>query len=329
MKIRAFTFFAKELSEVEKAETTLAGIEREDIWTKRISFPPTPKDMTLDKVSEIPSMKDVIYSVASLTANDSRLKEVKDILSVSDNFYVNVLLREEKDIEATLNLVLSLEPEQATRFGILFNDWFLVSPYFPISTADVATSSFGLALLYTDEAMSGNIVKVFSAADEIGRELEKELKVKYLGTDLSLSPWMEKSVGEIIEKRSDTMFNISNIWAVHEINREITESAILSKVKPLGFSELMLPVAEDNLLRERAEEGKLTLKELLELTFVCAAGIDMISLRRDRKTFLDLIKALYSIRLTKMRPIGMRIVPSNGEKVHVKEFGDIPEVKVI
>ncbi len=329
MKIRAFTFFAKELSEVEKAETILSSIKRDDIWTKRISLPPTPRDVTLDKISEIPTMKDVIYSVASLTSNDPRLKEVNDILSVSDNFYANVLLRDEKDIDMVSNLVLSLEPEQATRFGVLFNDWFLVSPYFPISTADVASSSFGLALIYTDEAMSGKMVKAFSASDEIGRKLENELKVRYLGTDLSLSPWMEKSVGEIIEKKSDTMFNISNIWAVHEINREIAESALSSKVRPLGFSELMLPVAEDNLLRKRVEEEKLTLRDLLELTFVCAAGIDMVALYRDKKVILDLIKALYSIRLTKMRPIGMRIVPSNGGKVHVKEFGDIPEVKVI
>jgi len=333
MQIRAFTFFSKTYQEVEKAEKLLDNLNKEyNVWTKRISLPPTPKDLSLDKLVEIPSIRnnnDVIYSVASLTADDRRLSQIKDLLSISNRFYANVLVRDVKNLEEITKLILSLEPEDATRFGVLFGDWFLVSPYFPISTADVITNSFGLALLYTDEVMKGNTVRAISYADEIGRKLEAELKVKYLGVDVSLSPWMEKSVGEIIERRSEKIFNISNIWAMHELNQEILKASLISKVKPIGFSEVMLPVSEDNVLRRRAEDGSLTLTNLIALTYVCAAGIDMIAITRDKVTILNLMKALYSIRRVKMRPIGMRIVPTSGGKVRSKEFGDIPEVKVI
>ncbi len=328
MKIRAITFFAKDLSEVEKGEKILLNV-KEDIWTKRISFPPTSRDFPLDKLEEIPSSKSLIYSVASLTSDDPRVNGVKDLLSASDNFYANILVRRDQDLDQLSNVILSLEPEQATRLGILFHDWFLVSPYFPISTADVSESSFGLALIYTDEVMQGKVINVFSTADEMGRKLEKQLNIKYLGLDVSLSPWMEKSVGEILEKRSDPLFSISNIWALHRLNQEIAEATLSSKVKPIGFSEVMLPVAEDNVLKRRAEEGRLSLRDLISLTYVCAAGIDMVSIPREKKLLLDLMRTLLSIKHVKMRPIGLRIVPSSGEKVHVKEFGHIPEVKVI
>lgn len=116
---------------------------------------------------------------------------------------------------------------------------------------------------------------------------------------------------------------------MHELNQEILKASLISKVKPIGFSEVMLPVSEDNVLRRRAEDGSLTLTNLIALTYVCAAGIDMIAITRDKVTILNLLKALYSIRRVKMRPIGMRIVTTSGGKVRSKEFGDIPEVKVI
>jgi len=92
----------------------------------------------------------------------------------------------------------------------------------------------------------------------------------------------------------------------------------------------MLPVAEDNTLMQRVSEGSLTLSQLLLLTSVCVAGVDMVAVRRDLETYKSLLKSTMAIQFIKRRPYGVRVIPSDGSgEFFLKEYGKIPEIKTI
>ncbi|MEM3758839.1 MAG: DUF711 family protein [Saccharolobus sp.] len=329
MLIRALTIFTNDFSTIEENINTLNSINESYIWSKRLSLPPTPRDISLSKLLELLPEKNnsILFSLVNLRDNDKRIVEIKDVLKSHDKVYAHVLVRNVEMLKELAKFIISLEPEEATRFALLFNDDFLTTPYFPTSTANTVYNSFGISLLYVKEFKDQKVSEAFSNAENIGKNLEKKLGMKFLGIDISLSPWMEDSVGEIIENKSGKIFNISNLWNIAEINRQIFESAWKNRITPIGFSELMLPVAEDNILKERVKEGSLTIKDLLLMTYVCVAGIDMVGVYSDLSTYENLLKAIYYIQYIKRRPVGIRLIPTQGGSVLTKMFGEIPEVK--
>ncbi len=329
MQIRALTLLLSSLSKekVEQYENKLKGVK--GVWTKRITFP--EHDLSISKALEmLPQDREILVSLCGLREGDSRIDEVVDALRSGDNVYCNVLVRTVEGAKKVAKLLTKLEPEEATRFAVLINDDFLNTPYFPASTSNVVVDSFALALLYVKDYSRGETSMAFQRANQFGLEVSKALKARFLGVDISLSPWMEESVGEIIEERSGRIFSLGNTWAVGEINREIFTEAWKSRVTPIGFSETMLPVAEDNVLRERALEGSLTLSNLFQLSFSCASGIDMVGVKEDAELFENLIKDSIAIQFVKRRPYAIRIIPTRGEEsIKTEKFGIIPSVKVV
>ncbi|ARM76469.1 DUF711 family protein [Acidianus manzaensis] len=330
MKIRAITAFSTnvEKNTINELEEKLNEIKI-DTLTKRISLPETPKNLDLGKLLDLINNNDIIYSLVSLRQNDPRLSQIKDILSSSERVYANILIKND-DIDNAVKLLTKLEPSEASRFALLINDEFLMTPYFPTSTSNVLRNSFALSLLYVKDIIEGKGIISLQKADEIGKKIQKCTNLKYLGIDISLSPWKEESVGEIIERKSNKIFSRGNIWAVGELNKLIFSLAWNAKVTPIGYSETMLPVGEDYVLTKRVEEGSLNLSQLIGMTFACAAGLDMIGIEENEELYKNIIKDSIAIQFTKRRPYGIRIIPSRGEeKIYIKEFGIIPTIKVV
>ncbi|AWR97704.1 DUF711 family protein [Acidianus sulfidivorans JP7] len=332
MKIRAITAFAASIDKnsLDELEQKIENI-KVDTLTKRISLPETPKNIDLGKIMDMINgyNNDIIYSIVSLKQNDPRIFQIKDILSSSEKVYANVLIKND-NIENIAKLITKLEPSEASRFALLINDDFLMTPYFPTSTANVIRDSFALSLIYVKDVIEGKGIISLQKADEIGKKIQKDTNIKYLGIDISLSPWGEESVGDAIEKKSSKIFSRGNIWAVGELNRLIFSLAWNAKVTPIGYSETMLPVGEDEILTKRVEENSLNLSQLISLTFACAAGLDMVGIQEDEELYKNIIKDSIAIQFTKRRPYGIRIIPSRGEeKIYIKEFGIIPTIKVV
>jgi hypothetical protein len=329
MKIRALTIFITDPSKdkISFYADLLHKVNDEIIWTKRIAFPP---EIDYEKIiSYIPSYNDIIYSVLHLNSK-GELNKVKDVLLTDTKFYASVLLKDASHIEKLSNFIYSLDADISTRFAILINDDFLVTPYFPVGSANTLVDSIALSLLYTSEFKEGKTEIAFDKANQYAKEISKKLKLRYLGVDISLSPWKEESVGNIVEERGGKIFSLLNVSAVHEINKEIFNASWTTKITPIGFSELMLPVAEDNTLMQRVSEGSLTLSQLLLLTSVCVAGVDMVAVRRDLETYKSLLKSTMAIQFIKRRPYGVRVIPSDGSgEIFLKEYGKIPEIKTI
>jgi Uncharacterized conserved protein len=331
MKIRALTIFfvSEDMDKLVKYVDQLQNIKDEVVWTKRIAFPPELKDLER-KVNQIPSGKGIIYSIIHRRAKDE-LRSIADFLSTDKSFYASVLLNDSKYIDDVAQLVYSLDPEIATRVAILVNEEFLTTPYFPVGSANTINDSLSSSLIYVREFEENRAERVLAFADEYSKKMSKEIGIRYQGIDASLSPWMEESTGRLIENLSgEKMFSFGQLSTVANINRGIFELVWRLKIAPIGFSELMLPVAEDNVLMERVREGSLTLSQLMTLTSVCVAGLDMIAVKRDIELYKKILRDSMAIQFTKRRPYGIRIIPSTGEgEIYLKEYGKIPEIKII
>ncbi|MEJ2780666.1 DUF711 family protein [Stygiolobus sp. CP850M] len=331
MKIRALTIFfvSEDMDKLVKYVDQLQNIKDEVVWTKRIAFPPELKDLER-KVNQIPSGKGIIYSIIHRRAKDE-LRSIADFLSTDKSFYASVLLNDSKYIDDVAQLVYSLDPEIATRVAILVNEEFLTTPYFPVGSANTINDSLSSSLIYVREFEENRAERVLAFADEYSKKISKEIGIRYLGIDASLSPWMEESTGRLIENLSgEKMFSFGQLSTVANINRRIFELVWRLKIAPIGFSELMLPVAEDNVLMERVREGSLTLSQLMALTSVCVAGLDMIAVKKDIELYKKILRDSMAIQFTKRRPYGIRIIPSTGEgEIYLKEYGKIPEIKII
>ncbi|BCU70794.1 DUF711 family protein [Stygiolobus caldivivus] len=331
MKLRALTIFfvSGSTDNLVKYVQYFQQVKEEIVWTKRVAFPPEVE--SVDKwVSQIPSVQGIIYSVIHLKAKN-KLEKIVDTLSTDKSFYGSVLLNDPKYAEDVAKFIYSLDPEMATRIAVLINDDFLTTPYFPVGSANTINDSLSSSLIYVKEFSDDRAERALAFADEFTKKTGKEMGLRYLGIDASLSPWMEESVGKIIEDVSgEKLFSLGHLSTVSSLNRKIFDLVWKLKVTPIGFSEVMLPVAEDNVLMERVREGFLKLSQLMALTSVCVAGLDMVAVNRDLELYKKIIKDSIAIQFTKRRPYGIRIIPSSGEgEIYLKEYGKIPEIKII
>ena len=333
MKIRALTLFLTDINKnkVEDYVNKLEIIKDERIWTKRIAFPPTPSNISLDKLGDLlPENKDILFSLIHVKSNDQRIKEIPSILKTNSNIYASILLKRIEDVKDISNFLYSLDPELSTRVAVLIYDDFLVTPYFPVGSANTILDSLAISLLYANDYLEGKVSKSLYEANQLGTKFSKLLNLKYIGIDISLSPWMNESVAEIIEKKSGKIFSPGNIYTVLELNKEIFNEAWKQKINPIGFSETMLPVAEDSLLIKRVEEGNLRLPHLQQLTFVCVAGLDMVAITRDKDLYFKILLDSIAIQFNKRRPYGIRIIPSTGsDYIFVNGYGKIPVIKIV
>lgn len=331
-------------------KSTLAerGLE---VWSTRVSLATVPSDVPLSRVLKILEgsvPRDVLVSLGRFTVADARVRELFDALM--QGYYAYVATREWGDVARAAELLVtwSKEPyEHMTRVGLdLLGDPGFVSPYFPISqtpahlTMPYFSASLLLPRLLVDahrrEGEEGVLRAMMRSAINVYRALKDEVtrlngRGGLLGLDLSLSPWMEESVAEVVEMvggcRLGTLRCVAAAYAVNSMIRRV--SAHVERV--IGFNELMLAVGEDNLLKRRVSEGEVTVRSLTELVPVCLAGVDMVAIKATKEELLDLLLALKSYAESKGRTIGFRaiLLPKDfsDNSVQTERFGEIPVIE--
>ncbi len=237
-----------------------------------------------------------------------------------------------------------LGPEFNVRFA-LSSEEPPVGPYFPVTTS----SSFGISasLLYPsdlykflqdsrepDAALRQIMPILFQEAEkDLLLTLREEGKeIPYIGMDFSLSPWMEESAAKVVSMVSRTPFmEVGTASAILEINRAIMDSSY--NLKYTGFNEIMLPMAEDNLLRDMAYKGSLTARDLSYLTPYCVAGLDMVALplSTPRREVAKLVGDVLAASRVKGKILGIRMIMVDakpGEMIDLKMFGKVPVMKL-
>ncbi len=217
----------------------------------------------------------------------------------------------------------------AAKFAISFGEQ-LETPYFPATVSK--NKGVSASLLYPDFLLKQNSLKEMEI--EAKKALSKiysalsNMKNTFLGIDFSLSPWMESSVARVIEKVSGTVFSSpGTIKAIIEINNLI--NVLVSNLRSLGYNELMLPLGEDNRLKELALVGQLRLSNLVSYTTYCVAGLDMVPLPDTIQPNIlkNLLEDLNAIHNLKKKTIGARIIlvgAEPGSEIELGFFGKVP-----
>lgn len=335
---------------LERLNTYLKKEYNINVWTNRLTLNTPPQEVTLGDIikaidrSGLDATKTLI-SLGGFSPSDKRVSDLRE--SLVNGLYSYLIISNWEDVLTASRLLISWseEPyEHMTRVGVdLRGDPSFVTPYFPISQSPsfIRQPSISIALklprlmldAYEEKGNRGLIEALYSASVIIYQYVIRGMKevlpnADIVGIDLSLSPWMEESVGELIERVGKcTIGGFECIPVVFVLNKII--NAIASMLpKVTGFNEIMLAVGEDNLLKQRVYEGKLDLRSLIEMVPVCLAGLDMIALRADENKLSNLLSVLKSYSESKQKTVGFRAIllppDFSDEKIETKKFGDIP-----
>ncbi len=234
-----------------------------------------------------------------------------------------------------------LGPEYGTMLAVT-SDPPPEGPYFPATRSTSLGLSASLlypsdlyGALYEAEEPDTTVRHVLSLIfSEAYREFTEAVgeQVPILGIDYSLSPWMDESSARVISLMARAPFMApGTAKAILELNRSIEEVSM--EFKPLGYNEVMLPMAEDDLLKEMALEGSLTARDLVSLTPYCITGLDMVvlPLSTPDREIAALIGDVLASSYVKKRVLGVRIILVDGEpgeEVELGRFGRVPVMRV-
>ncbi len=318
----------------------IKGLARDlglNIWSYRVALPPDLESGAQLKLCEVLCRGDLLLASYHVDADLVSAEEVRSALASCGQCYVTIRLSNASSIprvvELYSKLFKSLEPDDFTRIGISMPD-YVETPYFPLATS--YDDGLTVALRYVDlfkEYLKGREEGLLGFVGGVGegvRALASKVGLKFLGIDYSISPWESESAVELVEELSGVRFaRPGSGWAVKELNKLITSVSNAAGIRRVGFNEVMLPVAEDDLLKERVAEGSTTLRDLTYLSNYCLVGVDMVVLREDLNVIKGVIKDVFTASTIKGRAIGVRLIPvglHEGSYVNFKRFGKVPVI---
>ncbi|KYH37555.1 MAG: hypothetical protein AYL29_005560 [Candidatus Bathyarchaeota archaeon B24] len=332
----------------EAVETVKPHIE---VWSLRVSTPPPPSGIDLIKAAETiyEASADLGVSLVSgftLDAEDLDPGLLTRLLE--SGVYVSVKMKREdysRNVSKALVEVAYRNPVLLADVAVIPRDLKgFLTPYFPLSVNINPVEGLAVALLYPMDLLnayekggwselSREASRMISEAEMWGRKLSSRLKVEFYGVDYSISPWMEDSSARLVEAVSGVPIpEPGSVAAVAKLNRMVQEAASKVGVKETGFCELMLPVAEDDILKLRGREGRLRLRDLVALSTVCVAGVDMAVIPADDAIPVveKLMEDVYQISRFKRRVLGVRVIPypgvEPGDNVQLGFFGEVPVI---
>jgi uncharacterized protein (UPF0210 family) len=105
----------------------------------------------------------------------------------------------------------------------------------------------------------------------------------------------------------------------------ITDALRSIPVKRAGYSGLMVPVLEDEVLAARWSQGTLNLDALLAYSAVCGTGLDTVPLPGDVSVeqLERIIGDMASLAVKLRKPLSARLMPVAGKKAGERtEFND-------
>jgi len=180
------------------------------------------------------------------------------------------------------------------------------------------------SLLRNGISLSSALLSASDYVDKILSDISQNSGIANAGIDLSLSPWMEESIYDVIKAYHDVDFPY--MYTLYSINKELELASM--KTRSIGFNEVMLPLAEDNWLKDLTSRGILRIRDFVSLSVICVAGVDMIPLPNFRQDELEaIISDILTLSLIKRRVVGVRLIKTKlnpGDTLSLPLFGDTP-----
>ncbi|MEZ0345132.1 MAG: DUF711 family protein [Infirmifilum sp.] len=340
LDIRAAVLHVEETAQTpETIEKKIASfLEGLDRFTQSIGLKVISKRIVAPPVflHKLPDVLDLLLNMAEahhinylgIPLLNVEAKSIAESLETYPKLYLSVEYnpKEMPEYIKTLRLITESSPLQATKFAVSFGPQ-PQTPYFPVTQS--VKEGVTLSLLYTQMFENYTSQQIHKTIGEIQGVASLSWS-NFLGIDFSLSPWMDNSVARIIEKRSGVMLTLpGTVAAIRELNREIEE---LAKVfKSTGFNEVMLPIAEDNRLKELVKNGTLKLSHLINYSTYCVAGLDMAVIpdTTEDNILAGILNDLWHIYLLKRKTIGMRLIlapEEEGGEIDLGIFGKTPVI---
>ncbi|MEZ0394591.1 MAG: DUF711 family protein [Desulfurococcaceae archaeon] len=224
--------------------------------------------------------------------------------------------------------VASKDPAAATRMAVGFHGRDFLTPYFPDSSSrgvrEVAISFIYPQLLYGRCGdLEAAFREAFFAFERAASAVEEATGLR-VHIDYSLSPWMERSVAALAEECGWPLTRPGFVGFVWRLNEAIRGSL---GPRATGFSEVMLPYAEDGKLIEHGRRAEVKARDFLSYSAACVAGVDMVVVPEGVEALAGLILDAMAIARAKGRPYAFRAIPvpgTPGDEVDLGKFGRVP-----
>jgi len=178
--------------------------------------------------------------------------------------------------------------------------------------------------------------KITRVGELIGREVAKELGVKFGIIDLSLAPTIKvgDSVAQILEAMGLEMVGThGSTAALYCLTDAVKKGGVMASQSVGGLSGAFIPVSEDINMVKSAKKKVLNIDKLEAMTSVCSVGLDMIAIPGETKTttIAGIIVDEMAIGVANHKTTGVRLIPVPGKKVgdYVKWGGLLGETVVM
>jgi len=201
-------------------------------------------------------------------------------------------------------------------------------PYYPGSWHDGPGRHFAIAIetanvvadvfrQYHDPVeaqahLTAELSRYTKEAEAVALKLAATTGWTYEGIDATPAPGPDHSIGAAIEAYLGAPIGTPGSMTAAGI---ITRAVQSTPVKRTGYSGLMIPVMEDDLLARRWSEGAFTLDSILAWSAVCAAGVDTVPLAgaTTEDQIARIIGDVSWLAFKWNKPLGARLMPAPGK----------------
>jgi uncharacterized protein (UPF0210 family) len=164
-----------------------------------------------------------------------------------------------------------------------------------------------------ERQLSAVLSKHMKDAEAVAAAVAQKSGWTYAGIDPTPAPMGDVSIARAIESFTGAPFGGPGTMTAAAI---ITRAVKSVPVKQTGYSGLMVPVLEDNVLAQRWAEGTFNVDSLLAYSAVCAGGLDTIPLRGDisEDELARILGDVASLAYKWNKPLAARLLPVPGAK---------------
>jgi len=151
-------------------------------------------------------------------------------------------------------------------------------------------------------------------AEAVAVKVAAETGWTYEGIDATPAPSNQNSIGAAIESFIGGPFGSSGTMTASGI---ITRAVQSTPVKHTGYSGLMIPVMEDQVLARRWAEGIFNIDSILAYSAVCAGGVDTVPLPGDvtEEQIARILGDVAWLARKWNKPLAARLLPAPGKRV--------------
>ena len=150
--------------------------------------------------------------------------------------------------------------------------------------------------------------------EAVALQVAKSSGWTYEGIDATPAPLGDRSIATAVENFLGAPFGSVGTETAAGI---ITRAVQSTSVKRTGYSGLMIPILEDNILAKRWAEGTFTLDSILAYSAVCAGGVDTLPLPGDvsEEQIGRILSDVAWLAYRWNKPLAARLLPAPGKRV--------------